>query len=222
MPAPGRQFAAPGSQDKDDDRVTGWQRRDFVKAAALLALAYAMPAAAADPLALDPASAPAPRRIALLRTLAQMVIPRTDTPGAGEVGAGDFVLLALAHGLEGTGRPVAAPAEFAAHRRKDGMFDHAGWIEAELDRRAGGDFLTLAASAQAEHVAALDREAFAAPAWHPWKPLKTLILTGYYTSEAGASQELRYELIPGRWDPDLPATGETRAFSSDWTAVDFG
>lgn len=202
--------------------MTGWQRREFVKGAALLALAYAMPAAAADPAALDPATAPSPRRVALMRSLAQIVIPRTDTPGAGDLGTGDFVLLALAHGLEGTGKPVAILPEFAAHRRGDGTFDHAGWIEAELDRRAGGDFLALAAPAQAEQVAALDRAGFAAPAWHPWRAVKALILTGYYTSEAGASQELRYELIPGRWDPDLPANAETRAFSSDWTAVDFG
>ena len=57
---------------------------------------------------------------------------------------------------------------------------------------------------------------------HPWRTIKTLILTGYYTSEVGASQELRFELVPGRWDPALPVTAETRACSSDWTAVDFG
>ncbi len=201
--------------------MNGWLRRDFVKGAALLALAYGLPAAAADPAGLDPAAAPDPRALLRLRSVCQIVIPRTDTPGAGDVGAAEFVFLALAHGLEGTHRPVSAP-QWAAHTRSDGTFDHAGWLAAELDRRCGGDFTRAAPAAQLAAVEAMDREGYAAPAWHPWKPLKTLILTGYYTSEAGGSQELRYELIPGRWDPDLPATGETRALSSDWTAVDFG
>jgi len=52
--------------------------------------------------------------------------------------------------------------------------------------------------------------------------VKGLILTGYYTSEVGGARELRYELVPGRYDPKVPITPETRAWSSDWTAVDFG
>lgn len=57
---------------------------------------------------------------------------------------------------------------------------------------------------------------------HPWKKIKALILTGYYTSEVGASRELQYELVPGRFDPDLPLPADNRSWSSDWTAVDFG
>jgi hypothetical protein len=49
-----------------------------------------------------------------------------------------------------------------------------------------------------------------------------LILTGYYSSEAGASKELQYNLIPGRWDADIPLKPGDRAYSSDWTAVEFG
>ena len=57
---------------------------------------------------------------------------------------------------------------------------------------------------------------------HPWRTLKGLILTGYYTTEVGGAQELQFELVPGRFDPDLPLKPGARAFSSDWTAVDFG
>ena len=31
--------------------------------------------------------------------------------------------------------------------------------------------------------------------------LKELVLTLYYLSEMGATKELRYELIPGKWEP---------------------
>ena len=66
----------------------------------------------------------ADRRLKLLREVAQLVIPKTDTPGAGEVGVAAFVVLALEHGLEGSG-----PAD-------------AAWLAGELDRRCGGDFLS--------------------------------------------------------------------------------
>lgn len=76
---------------------------------------------------------------------------------------------------------------------------------------------------QAKILGSLDVEAYAEGVdKHPWRTIKTLILTGYYTSQAGGSQELRYEPVPGRWEPDLPVTPETRAISNDWTAVDFG
>lgn len=204
--------------------VAGWQRRDFGKGAALLALALGIPVAAVEFSGLDPAAAPSPRRRLLLRQVSQLVIPRTDTPGAGDVGAGDFVLLALAHGLEGTSKPVVTPLQsgFTRFVRGDASFDHAGWLEAELDQRANGDFLALPGAGQSKLLETLDKEAYAAEGDHPWKPLKALILTGYYTSQPGGSQELRYELVPGRFDPDLPADKNTRAFSSDWTAVDFG
>jgi hypothetical protein len=49
-----------------------------------------------------------------------------------------------------------------------------------------------------------------------------LILTGYYTSEIGGARELQYELTPGRYDPAVAIRPGERAYSSDWTAVDFG
>lgn len=201
---------------------SGWHRREFLGAAGLLALALGLPVGAVPLSALEPAEAPSPALRALFRIVSQLVIPRTATPGAGDVGTGDFVLLALAHGLEGARRPLPSPgSDLTPFLRSDGSLRHPHWLQAELDRRAGGAFLK--SQNRAEVLAALDAEAFAEGVRaHPWRTIKALILTGYYTSEAGGSQELRYELVPGRWDPDLPATPQTVAWSSDWTAVDFG
>jgi hypothetical protein len=44
---------------------------------------------------------------------------------------------------------------------------------------------------------------------------KHLVLLGYYHSEVGATQELRFELVPGAWRPCVPFTEIGRA-----TAVD--
>jgi hypothetical protein len=199
--------------------MTGWNRRNFLGAAALVAVQAAAPGGAAILARLDPKDAPSPHQRKLMRMVADHVIPATDTPGAGTVGAGDFVLVALAHGLEGTRKaPVADPA-LAPHLRADGSLDHTAWLEARLSPQ----WLTLPLARRHEALAALDAAAYKnEPAAAPWRKIKGLILTGYYTSEIGGSKELNYELVPGRFDPKVPVTPETRAFSSDWTAVDFG
>ncbi len=202
-----------------------WTRRDFFSGAALFALAIGVPAGAVQLSDLDADEAPSDRQRKLMREVSQLVIPRTSTAGAGDVGVGDFVLIALARGLAGTRKPVSE-AVGGQHRRKDGSLRHAAWLEQALDQRAGGDFLGQPPAKRAAILAALDAEAFPAgpPAKEPapWSSIKGLILTGYYTSEVGGSQELQYELVPGRFDPDVPVTPATRAFSSDWTAVEFG
>jgi hypothetical protein len=199
--------------------MTGWNRRHFLAAAALVAVLTARPGSPAILGKLDPKDAPSPRQRKLMRMVADHVIPATDTPGAGAVGAGDFVLVALAHGLEGTRKAPAADPALAPYLRADGSLDHAAWLEARL----GPQWLTLPAALRHEQLAALDAAAFKNdPAAAPWRKIKGLILTGYYTSEIGGSKELNYELVPGRFDPKVPVTAATRAYSSDWTAVDFG
>ncbi|WP_430388183.1 gluconate 2-dehydrogenase subunit 3 family protein [Blastomonas fulva] len=203
----------------------GWSRRAFLNGAALLATAVGLPLAAVRLDLFDPEEAPIERQRVLMRTVSQIVIPATQTPGAGDVGAGDFVLLALAHGLEKSRTPLPddAPQKLARFARKDKSLDQARWLESDLDSRANGDFLELPTDRQAALVAALDTEAYAEGVRkHPWRTIKALILTGYYTSEPGGSSELRYELVPGTYVPDVPVTQQTRAYSSDWTAVDFG
>lgn len=143
------------------------------------------------------------RQLALLAQVCDLVIPRTDTPGAVDVGVPAFVALALAHGMGGTADPAApgAPADN----------DYGAWLEAEVG------------SNPAVTLPKIDTAAFAPDAKpSPWKALKGLILTGYFTSEAGATRALRYELVPGRFDPDLPLKPGDKSWASDWTAVDFG
>ncbi|UVO53102.1 gluconate 2-dehydrogenase subunit 3 family protein [Sphingomonas sp. SUN039] len=142
-------------------------------------------------------------QLQLLGQVADLVIPRTDTPGAVDIGVPAFVALALAHGLGGTDDPKApgAPPDN----------DYGAWLEAKLGANPA---MTLPA---------LDAAAFAKDTPpSPWKAIKGLILTGYFTSEAGATRTLRYELLPGRFDPDLPLKPGDKSWASDWTAVDFG
>ncbi|MGB3930431.1 MAG: gluconate 2-dehydrogenase subunit 3 family protein, partial [Sphingobium sp.] len=194
-------------------------------AAALLAAVVGLPAAVAMLSKGDQTEAPTDRQRAMMRAVSQLVVPRTSTPGAGDVGVGDFVILALEHGLDGTRSPAASdalPPLATAHLRRDGSLRYLDWLEAELDRAANGNWLGKPEARQAALLTKLDADAYAAKSDHPWKKVKALILTGYYTSETGGARELHYELTPGRYDPAVAIKPGDRAYSSDWTAVDFG
>lgn len=203
-----------------------WGRREFLGAAALLTLCIGVPVATVRLGGLDDGEAPSERQRAIMAEVSELVIPRTDTPGGRDVGAGDFAILALAHGLSGTRAPVASGAitpAITAFLRRDGSLRHVEWLERTLDRASKGDFLRRSLSERVEILAAIDAAAMARGApWSPWVAIKGLILTAYYTTEAGGSRELRYQLVPGRFDPDLPLLPGDRAWSSDWTAVEFG
>lgn len=139
--------------------------------------------------------AAAPR---LLIEVCDAVIPRTDTPGAVDAGVPGFVALALEHGLAGG----------------TGLSQMLEWLEGQV-KALGGPI--------ASAVPAIDAQAYAENGRvSPWRSLKALILLGYYTSKEGATQELVYQLVPGRFDPNVPWVPGSRTSSSDWTALIFG
>lgn len=139
-----------------------------------------------------------------LERVCDLVIPATDTPGAAEVGVAGWVVRAAESGLLGFSMPQ---------------------LEAFLSALEAPKPAT--AETRLAKLTQIDQSTFVERATEPlnktWSTLKTLILTGYYTSEVGASQELRYQLVPGQLLPAVPVEeGETKAWSSDWTAVNFG
>ncbi|MBA4761782.1 gluconate 2-dehydrogenase subunit 3 family protein [Sphingomonas sp.] len=143
--------------------------------------------------------------VGFLDRLADLTIPATDTPGANAVGAGGFAERALVSGLFG------------------GSAASVGMVEAALDKAGGVGFMRAPAERQALMLADLDRRVFADPrpqdaAAKAWRSVKQAIIYSYYTSEPGASVELRYELVPGRYDPDIPLKDGERYLSNNWMA----
>jgi len=165
----------------------------------------------ADALAAAPRKSAAPElltpaELQLTGVLADLVIPRTDTPGALDVGAHRTVDHLLAVCAE-------APAQ-AAFR--------AGLTRVDAAARAGGGgsggakgFTALPATRQVALLQALDSGAapFGAQDQAFFRQLKGYVAFAYYTSEAGASQELAYLPVPGGFKGDIPVTRATHAWA---------
>lgn len=136
----------------------------------------------------------------MLATIAEQIIPATNTPGARDVGVHRFIDVMMADYYG-----AAEREQFVA-----GLSD----LDARARRAHAHAFLRCSDSEQRALITALDTEAFAPPATPtvppprplpPWfRTMKELTLLGYYTSEAGATKELRYEGVPGKYEGCIP------------------
>jgi hypothetical protein len=142
-----------------------------------------------------------PPQAELVATLAELIIPATDTPGARAARVDAFIDALLAD-------------IFTADERERFLAGLAD-VDARARAAAGSSFVECPAREQVAVLEALEREAPQSGAgqapFFPW--VKELTLVGYYTSEIGASQELRYVHVAGRYDGDVPYAQVGRAYS---------
>jgi gluconate 2-dehydrogenase gamma chain len=148
---------------------------------------------------------------ATVKAMADLIIPRTDTPSASEVGVADFIDLIVTEWYN----------EVERKRFLDGL----GAVDSRTTSLFGKNFIDCTASQQAEMLIELGAKmledaasggmhwAFEGPAppeWNFYADFRRLTLTGYYTSEVGAEKELKFEIIPDRYQGcDIaPATQE--------------
>ena len=134
-----------------------------------------------------------------LAALCDTMIPRTDSPGAVDAKVPQFLDTLMSN--------WASPASQARFRD----------VVARLDRSArtelGGPLASAPAAARTTWLTGQDAALLAAGD-RGYHDFKRLMLTGYYFSEPGATQELRYELIPGSWEPSVPITAATRSWAA--------
>lgn len=151
------------------------------------------------------------RQAATVGTLAEIVLPRTDTPGATDAGVTAFIDTMLAGWME--------PGE------RDRFLAGIEQLDADAVARFGTGFIDAAQEQRTELVALMDGEVAAllqadressrsaagpqAPR-HFFYRFKQLTLVGFFTSEVGATQALPYHPYPGRWDPCVPVEPEPR------------
>jgi hypothetical protein len=134
---------------------------------------------------------------ALVTAFVDTLIPRTDTPGAVQVG--------VPAGFDTLMRDWASPAHRAAY------LGALAALDAEAVAQAGKPFALLPPARRLAILTAYDARKLATDM--PYAALKDLIVNLYYLSEPGSTVELRYEHSPGVWEASTPITPDTRAWA---------
>lgn len=154
-----------------------------------------------------------------IAVLTELIIPETDTPGARAVQVDRFVDILV--------------TEVFPPRVRQAFLDGLDDIEARAQSEFGSAFVDLTTEQQATILQALadeddstreqpyeedERLVYYSMMNFPTGPdepapfftlIKEATVIGYYTSEIGATQELRYVAVPGRYDGDVPFPGDT-------------
>lgn len=133
----------------------------------------------------------------MVTTIAEIILPETDTPGAAAAQVNRFIDAMLHGSYQAEDR----------NRFLKGLND----VNARSQEAHGSPFVECTAEQQRGLVSALDTETFGPNAsdFDPQSPpffrmMKELVIVGYYTSEIGATQELNTNFVPGRYDGDVP------------------
>jgi gluconate 2-dehydrogenase gamma chain len=133
----------------------------------------------------------------LVSQVAEIIIPKTDTPGAKETGVPGFIDLMLkdVYSKEDQDRFLSGIKEF----------------DEAANKEYGDSFIDLSPEDQTAfvkktHDAALEAERATTPA--PKRPFilmtKELTMLGFFTSEPGATQVLQYIAVPGSYKGCIP------------------
>jgi len=132
---------------------------------------------------------------AIIAEVAEIIIPKTDTPGAKDAGVPGFIDLMLKD----------CYSQEDQQRFVQGLES----MQAEAKSSYGSDFLSCKPEQQQELVFKLHAAAIA----ERKSPAKELTILGFFTSEPGATQVLRYEPVPGKYEGCVPlsSVGKTWA-----------
>lgn len=154
-----------------------------------------------------------PEQREIVAAMAEVIIPRTETPGAIDTRVPAFIELMVANWLNDEERTI-----FNA-----GLQD----IETRIPLEFGKPFNQLSAQQQLQIMEALEDAASDSP-WYELGnvqreyisdapficQLKELTIWGFFTSEEGASQVLRYDPMPMYFDGNIPLAPEDSSWSN--------
>lgn len=157
---------------------------------------------------------PAQRRI--VAAIAETIIPETETPGAIRAGVPHFIELMVSDWLNDREREI-----FSA-----GLQD----IEVRIPEEYGAPFDQLPAEQQIAVLDSLEESAADSPWFTPGNvrrafisdapficQIKELTTWGFFSSKVGSTQVLHYEVMPMRFDGDVPRKPD----DSDWQTFRF-
>ena len=129
----------------------------------------------------------------LTKALSETILPETDTAGAIEVGVPGFIEKMV--------------NEVYSEEQRIGFLDGLDLFNSDCLNATGNDFADLSTDEKLEY--AIEKNSVAVSNETPGAPnffllFKELTMVGYFTSEVGATQVLRYEPVPGFYDGCMP------------------
>ena len=130
--------------------------------------------------------------VALLDEIADTILPETETPGAKAAAVGPFMALMVIDTYYDEDQEIFL----------SGLKD----IDERSNAAHGTNFMQANGGQRLSLLQELDKEQFdhsnqgREPA-HYFRMMKQLALLGYFTSEIGYTQAMRYRETPGRFDP---------------------
>lgn len=144
---------------------------------------------------------------ATVTAMAEQIIPRTDTPGAIDLGVPAFI-----------DRMVA---DFYLPRTQDVVRAGLARVDADALAAQGKRFVALTAEQQVGQMKIYDGEQYetgrrpaTTPDPHFFRILKELTTLGFFTTEVGASKILRYDPTPGPYRGDIPLSQVGRTWAT--------
>lgn len=131
-------------------------------------------------------------QMALVRAAADTLIPRTDTPGATDVGVHQFVNVIVSEHATDADRATLLAGLDAIDAR---AMSQSNLVFSGLDAEARGKLI--------EGLESGPRDVEPARSW--WQ-LKGLVVHGYFTSEPVMKDVLKVVVMPGRFEGAAPVT----------------
>jgi hypothetical protein len=148
-----------------------------------------------------------PKNVKFLDEVADTILPATKTPGAKAAKVGSFMGVMV--------RDCYTPADqqiFIAGIQK---------LNDAAKDKYSNDFITCTPAQRTELLTALDKEQKEYTKTkkpedpnHYFRMMKELTLLGYFTSEIGCTQALRYLPVPGRFDGNMPYKKGDKAWAT--------
>jgi len=146
--------------------------------------------------------------IAFLNEVGEVIIPATNTPGAKEAKVGEFMSVMVRDCYDEKNQNIfmegVRELQFKVSKAKIGK----SFMEANANERH--DLITALdkevkeASVRAAEERKKDPNSKKDVSKHYFTMMKELTLTGFFTSEVGATKALRYVAIPGRYEGCVP------------------
>jgi len=126
-------------------------------------------------------------QMSLVAEIVERIIPKTNTPGAKDAKVHEFIDRAIENTF----------TEEEASQFKSGL----NMFNTMSEDKFTKNFVSLTENEKDDILTALvaDFKSKDSSEPHIWPAIKGLAITGYFTSEIGAKQNLKYDPIPGEW-----------------------